>query len=376
MTACDKIKPGEEGDNENPLCSLYINPTRYCNLACRHCWVSPPRRESLDGSGDEMSMDEIKAIVEEGRKLGVRYVKLTGGEPLLRRDIGVLLEFCASSKIEVDIETNGTLINEETAGMFRETGVRNVSVSLDSPYEEKNDAFRGQKGAYRAAVQGIMRLVDEGLAPQVIVSLHRDNMNDMYYFADLMERLGVRNIKINNIIPLGRGASLRETGSIPTVKEVLAFAGKADEIGNSLGISLYLDLPMAFISLDRLKAGRCGVCNIKSILGILSDGSVSICGIGYLDEGLIFGNVRKEPALLGRIWRENSVLASIRKDLPEKLEGVCGMCVFRNRCVGSCRADVYHNTGSLTAPYWFCQEAYDGGFFPRTRLVPDEIKAR
>ena len=374
MTTCDKEMTIKNDHGEFPLCSLYINPTKYCNLGCSHCWVSPPRKESLDGAGEEMSMGEIIGIVKEAKKLGMNYVKLTGGEPLLRRDIGELLEFCAGSDIEVDIETNGTLISEAAAKMLKRNKVRSVSVSLDSPFEEKNDAFRGKKGAFRQAVHGIMALVDEGIFPQVIISLHRNNMKDMLYFAELMARLGVRAIKINNIIPLGRGAAMKDQGTSLTVKEVLQFRKEADRISEALGVFLYLDLPMAFLSLDKIKAGGCGICNIKSILGILSDGSVSICGIGYLDEGLVFGNVRKNPSALGDIWRGNKVLRSIREDIPDKLEGVCGLCVFRKRCMGSCRADVYHNTGSLTASYWFCQEAYEEGLFPSTRLVPEEIR--
>jgi len=375
MTNCDIKAPMPSPDDEFPLCSLYINPTRFCNLACRHCWVSPPRKASLGGGDGEMSIREMIEIIKEGVKLGVSSIKLTGGEPLLRKDIVELIEFCSGDGIGVDIETNGTLITEGTARLLKDKRVAHIAVSLDSPFEEKNDAFRGIKGAFRGAVHGIMSLIDEGLSPQVIISLYRDNLRDIAYFLDLMGKLGVRDVKINPIVPLGRGSALWDEGAVPGVGEVLEFSKKLEVLETFFDGMIYLDLPMAFRPLDKLKAGMCGLCAIKSILGILSDGSVSICGIGYLDKGLLFGNARNDPSVLGKIWREHPVLKSIREDIPAKLEGVCGICVFRNRCLGSCRADVYHNTGSLTAPYWFCRMAYEEGLFPSTRLIPEEIRA-
>ena len=73
------------------LDSLYINPTKYCNLRCRHCWISPPNKDELKEGDKELSIEEIINVVKEAEKLGLSSVKLTGGEPLLRKDISVLV---------------------------------------------------------------------------------------------------------------------------------------------------------------------------------------------------------------------------------------------------------------------------------------------
>jgi len=359
-----------------PLNSLYINPTRFCNLSCSHCWLSPPHKDELKEANGELSMKEIIDIVKEAVKLGLNCVKLTGGEPLLRKDIGKLLQFTAASKISVDIETNGTLITKDMARMLREFKVNFISVSLDSYSSRAHDAFRGKKGAFRRAVDGIVNLKDEGFSPQVIISLYRGNLDNFDKFIKFMKELGVTDVKINTISSLGRGAVLLNDGKAPSVKEVLEFAKDLKGRAADFKGSLYLDIPLAFKDIEEIKYKGGRKCAIKNILGLLSDGSVSICGIGIMDKDLNFGNIRKDPSRIRDIWRKNKVLKMIREDLPSKLEGVCGICVFKNMCLGNCRAEAYHNKGSLFEASWFCQEAYDTGLFPATRLVPDELRKK
>jgi SynChlorMet cassette radical SAM/SPASM protein ScmF len=377
MPSCDiNGDRGKNTENTAPaLCSLYINPTKYCNLSCRHCWLAPPVKDKLLPEDEEMSMGEIVDIVKAAEKLGLDTVKLTGGEPLLRNDLEELLEYCLDRYIHTYIETNGTLVTKDTAAMFERMAVDQVSVSLDSPYEETHDRLRGKKGAFRQTIEGIKRLRDEHYPPQVIMSLYRDNFDHFVPFLELMKDIGVDNVKINTISYIGRGASLKGTNAIPTVREILDFSERLPDMTKGFKGSVYLDIPAAFKSLHVAQKGGCGVCAINNILGILSDGTVSICGIGYQDEELIFGNVRKDPDALADIWMNTPMLKILREGVPAGLKGICGMCVLKRSCMGSCRAEAYFNTGDFLAPNWFCQEAYDGGYFPGARVIPEELMA-
>jgi len=361
-------------DRSSPaLNSLYINVTGYCNLNCRHCWIAPPHKDKLDGEG-EMSAEEMVEIVKAAKDLGLSSIKLTGGEPLLREDLEPLLRFCDESYINVDMETNGTLISRDVAKMLRKYNIGHISLSLDSPYEKMHDFFRGQKGAFKRTINGIKNLQHEKLSPQVIMTLYRENLPEFKNFLRLMQEMYVNDIKINIISPLGRGLLLKEEKEVPTVREVLDFSEKLKNIKKSFKGKIFLDIPMAFTDIGEIKCHGCAVCSIKNILGILSDGSVSICGIGYLDTGLIFGNIKEDPSLLKDIWTSTPMLKTVREDIPARLEGVCKICVFKKACIGNCRAEVYHNTRSLFSPYWFCQEAYDKGLFPSTRLLPEALR--
>jgi len=86
------------------LSSLYLYLADQCNLSCRHCWISPGfSQDQKDG----IYIEYLKKAILEAKGLGLQSVKLTGGEPLLYRDIYALLEFLAAEEIDILIETNG-----------------------------------------------------------------------------------------------------------------------------------------------------------------------------------------------------------------------------------------------------------------------------
>ncbi len=374
MSYCNEIKVNNRAKSIPALGGLYINPTRYCNLCCRHCWIAPPVKEDPGAGDGDMDMEAIIAVIRCARRLGLSQVKLTGGEPMMRKDVSEIIKYCFSKDISVIIETNGTLIDKKTASMMARYRIAHVSISLDSASEELNDSLRGRKGAYKLAMNGIRNLISEGFSPQVILSLYRENVEGFSAFMGLMKKLGIKDIKVNTISPVGRGAELLKKGIAPSVEEILAFAPEVEAARRSFKGSIYLDVPMAFKSIHEIKMAGCKKCPVKNILGILSDGTISLCGIGYVDKRVLFGNVNKEPSLLKKIWEEDPFLRDMREGLPSRLKGICGMCVFKASCLGSCRAEVYYNTGDLFAPYWFCAEAHEKGLFPRTRLLPEELR--
>ncbi len=92
-----------------------------------------------------------------------------------------------------------------------------------------------------------------------------------------------------------------------------------------------------------------------------------MCGIGEQVPELVFGTVGVDR--LADVWYNNSVLRELREGLPANLQGVCSRCLMRYRCLGSCVAQNYHRTGSLWAPFWFCEQAELALLFPETRLL-------
>jgi len=132
-------------------------------------------------------------------------------------------------------------------------------------------------------------------------------------------------------------------------------------------INLFYSWPMAFQSLKRLQDGNSGICGIKSILGILPDGQLAMCGIGEEIPELCYGRLGKTP--LADVWINNPLLIELRRKLPADLEGVCAQCFFKLNCLASCVAQNYRAAGSLTADFWFCHESYVEGLFPTTRLI-------
>ncbi|MCM8819610.1 MAG: SynChlorMet cassette radical SAM/SPASM protein ScmF [Candidatus Omnitrophica bacterium] len=353
-----------------PLISIYFYITDGCNLACRHCWIEPVYNSENFRS---LSVDLFKKIIDEAKPLGLKGVKLTGGEPLLHPQIKEILRIIKESNLRLVIETNGILCSPDMVRVIKDASENVfISVSLDGAYPETHEWLRGVKGSFSGAIEGIKNLVKEGIRPQIIMTLIRRNKEEIKDLIVLAEELGASSIKFNVMQPHARAKKLYEQGEALSVEELIEI-GKKIESGEikSKKLWLFFHQPMAFRPLRNMfgRDGRgCGVCMIKNIIGVLSDGSYSICGIGETIPELIFGNA--EIHNLEDIWYNASLLNEIREGLPNRLEGVCQKCLMKFMCMGKCIAQNYSFSGSFWSPFWFCKEAFEKGLFPQERLLP------
>jgi len=268
--------------------------------------------------------------------------------------------------IKITIETNGTLIKDPEANQLKKLGVKSISVSIDSPDALFHDKFRGLNGAWDAAVRGAKALIKTGFSLQVIASIYHKNVADLQRLAVFAEGLGASSLKLNPISCTGRAEELIKNEEFLGIKELINLENYIQsDLQPRLKIRLILDIPFAFkkISVIRNNRGRCG---ILGMISILSDGTISLCGIGATIDELNMGNIKADR--LKDVWENNPIVNFIRENIPAKLEGVCGKCIFKRLCLGKCRAAAYHDSRSLTAPFFMCQEAYENGLFPQTRL--------
>jgi len=363
------------GPNYYPLKAIYLNPIDSCNLKCRHCWLSPDALiagSTLTGrnSGVESgpSLDAMKRVITEAKPLGLDSIKLTGGEPFLRKDILDLIDLFHDEGLYVDIETNGTLIDRSVARRLEQARVRYISVSLDGASEKTHDDLRGVQGAFRNAIRGIGHLRECGLNTQIIMSLSRANCREITDMAELASELGLQSLKINPILPIGRGLAMHRKMETLTVEEILYAADRVrDELQTKVSIPINFCIPIAFLPLKDIMEGNHSECAILNILGIVENGDISFCGIQKVEKDLVMGNIHRD--WLPEIWIHHPLLTFMREAIPGQLRGICKKCFFKKTCMGNCIACTYHLSKSLTEPYWFCQEAYRKGRFPETRYI-------
>jgi SynChlorMet cassette radical SAM/SPASM protein ScmF len=349
------------------LTRLYFYLTEGCNLACRHCWLAP----RLDPEGDRYAVlpgEVIEKAIDEAKPLGLRGVKLTGGEPLLHPRIADLLRIVQREELELVIETNGTLCTPDLAAEIAKSEERFVSVSLDGADAKTHDGIRGVEGSFGDALQAVRNLVTAGTPPQIVFSLMEENLHQAEEMVRLAEEAGASSVKYNVVQPTGRGRSLHDRGAGIPVADLIALGRKIEtEVAKRTELRLFFDYPMAFRPLSSLAApGGCDVCGIMGILGVLPSGEYALCGIGSHVDDLVFGAVGTDP--LEKIWRHHPVLQELRTGLPARLEGTCSRCLMSGRCLGACVAQNHYRTGSLWAPFWFCEEAEKEGLFPASRM--------
>lgn len=355
-----------------PLTCVYFYLTEGCNLACRHCWLNPP----FDPKGTRhpvLPVATIRQVIAEAKPLGLKSVKLTGGEALLHPQLLDILALTKAEQLGLIIETNGTLVTDPVLAALRDYGDVFVSVSLDSHRAEVHDAFRGVKGSFALTVDGIRRLAAAGLRPQVIGSLIPENRHEMEPLVRLAQQLGAGSFKMNVVQPTTRGGLMHQRGQSVSLPEILEVSRDlVERLAPATGMRIHPDVPFAFRALSAMHRDGGGRCTVKHIVGVLANGRYALCGIGTSMAEMVFGRAGIDD--LATIWASHPMLQSIRRDLPDKLTGICGRCLMKNACLGSCLAQNFYRTRSVTAGYWFCEDAHAQGLFPASRLNADRLQ--
>lgn len=347
------------------LHNLYVYLCEECNLSCAHCWQSSRPAPSPE---HPLSAERCCDFIDEAVPLGLKYVKISGGEPLLRREtLTRIVAHTRRRQIRTRVETNGTLVDAELAETLRTNKVA-VSVSLDGSTDRTHQMLRRTDRAFEAALRGLELLRAADVETEIIFCLHRGNKEDLPAVVRLANDTGCTGVKVNPVMASGRGVELERQGLLLSAAELHAFVDWAETDAGVNSRIFSLSTTPAFHRLRWIREGRVGGghCCFTNLLGLLADGSVSFCGMGYRSRDYRF--MRAGTDALDTIWNEHHTLTTVRQLIPARLEGVCGNCLMRSTCQGGCRAQAYEVYSSLTAPSPPCQELYEAGLFPISRL--------
>ncbi|MGB8214218.1 MAG: radical SAM protein [Anaerolineales bacterium] len=349
------------------LTSLYIYAAGSCNLACRHCWIVPKFQPDGNG-GPYVKLEHVEKAIREGKPLGLRSVKLTGGEPTLHPQFRQLVDLINDAGLDIMLETNGTLVDNDLALFLKaRSHICFISVSLDGATAETHDALRSVQGSYEQAISGIKNLVSVGFQPQVICTLHKGNVSEMVDLIALAENLGCGSVKFNQVQQVGRGDHFSATEGL-TVPEIIdLYRHLENEIVPQYNIQIHFDIPYAFSPIRKLMGESLGRCTVQNILGMLATGELALCGIGTTIPELVYGNVETDD--LREVWCTSPGLSLMREQVPFQLRGICAHCIHRDFCQGQCVANNYHLEKKLDAPFFICEEAEKLGLFPESRKI-------
>ena len=345
-------------------CYMYI--TGGCNLACRHCWITPTF-EREGGTGQCLDYELYKIAIEEAIPLGLRNIKFTGGEPLLHPDFVAMVDYATEKGLQTWLETNGTLITDQLAHYLKDnTSLDSISVSLDGATAATHEYMRSVPGSFEMARRGIIYLVEAGYSPQVIMSLYPGNVDEIESLVHWAEEVGCGTVKFNVIQPSGRAIQMAKCQDFLSIEGLVELGRYVEkDLQNRVSVSLIFGWSRAFHGIRRLSDRTGDACKIHNILGILATGQLSMCGIGTEETDLIYGHLGRDR--LAEIWTTHPVLVKLRDTIPSRLEGICSQCLLKVACLGGCLAQNYHTYRRLTAPFWFCQLADEAGMFPSSR---------
>jgi SynChlorMet cassette radical SAM/SPASM protein ScmF len=318
-----------------------------------------------------LNFDLFRDIIFQAKPLGLSSVKLTGGEPFIHPDIIRILDFLHGENVHVNIETNGVYCPKRLVDTIAKGNMPFVSISLDGADANTHEWIRGVEGCFEQSLLGIRRLVEAGVVPQIIMTVMKKNKYQLKQVVEIAQSLGCGSVKFNIVQPTSRGLKMKEYGETLSISEILELGKYVENIlAASTHLHLFFDYPHAFRLLSHMfgqNRSGCGNCGMPGVLGVLADGSYALCGIGENLPELVFGQAATDS--LEYTWNQNPILNELRNGLPGKLTGICSKCLMKTICRGSCIAQNYYRRNDLWAPFWFCEEAYNAGLFPKSRLI-------
>lgn len=303
--------------------------TLTCNMKCMHCGSS-----AGDTRIHELTTHEAIDLCTELAELHAKYINLTGGEALLRKDWYEISKEIKDLGIEVSVLSNGLILNEKIISELRSVGVYAIALSLDGGTSATHDSIRGVPGSFEKCLSSLEKLRKENLPATVITTVHKGNVKELPKIRDLI--LGkTKAWQIQIAVPIGRFpidyilskeefyavalfiASTRKRFSV----NELAVMG-AHSIGYH---SQVLRNTMVSPVWNGCQAGM-------NVLGIQSDGGVKGCL--SLPDSFIEGNIRDRR--LADIWDDPNSFSYNRKCKESDLKNQCTACRFGKTCKGGC----------------------------------------
>ncbi len=346
---CNAIAPGDDlryGEGPKPPIVVW-NCTQRCNLRCVHCYA----RAQDKAYHGELTTEESKAFIQDLSDFGVPVILFSGGEPTLRKDIIEMATWAKQLGVRPVLSTNGTLITEQLAEAIAQVGFGEVGISIDG-IGAANDQFRGQEGAFEAALSGIRRLKALEHRVSLRLTITRHNFRELPAIFDLVEREGIDRICFYHLTYAGRASDMQaedvsheETREVVDLiidrtldlhrrgldKEVLTVDNHTDAVYVYLKATKeHPDRAPAIMELLRRNGGNSSGIRIAA---------VDNRGDVHPDQfwwHYSLGNVRQRK--FGDIWTDTSepLLQGLRDRKP-RLSGRCGRCRYLDICNGNLR---------------------------------------
>lgn len=319
------------------IAPLYVvwETTLDCNARCIHCYSDAIFGRSVE---DRFwpTADSLR-LIDELADAGVLILALSGGEVLLRRDWEALVRRGVERGLRMTLATNGLRVTPTVARRLRDTGIWNVSVSIDGATAATHDRIRGVDGIFEAACRAVRLLAEEGVRTTVNFTPMRPNFRDASQVIALAAELGAAKVNLTEYVYLSRGGRelMLEAEELRQVVEGWIASSKQwrDRIEvdwHDCRVALLLEGEDS----ERYRGCGAGFTHCR----ITADRDVTPCVVLPVP----VGNLAQRS--FAAIWNGAPALAKIR-DRASITSGNCSDCAHKARC-GGCRAMSYAAYGT------------------------------
>ncbi len=316
----------------NDLYLLAINLTRRCNLRCAHCYLDAATLER--GSDDELGTEEVCNLLDEIAQRGTEtMVVLTGGEPLLRRDLETRVEHGKQLGLCMVVGSNGGLLNDKRVKSLKAAGTMGICISLDSLDPDHHNQFRGSPKAWQKTLAGMEACRRHGLVFQIHFSVTETNADEIPAMIDFARASGAWVLNFFFLVCTGRGESMTDISPgryEQVLNQILQAQKQSQDLIIRARCAPHFQRVAHQHNVDSLLTRAAGYDGSSCIAGthycrITPEGGVTACPF-IADE---IDNIRSNSFL--DIWDNNAVFQQLRTP---QLQGKCGQCEYQALCGG------------------------------------------
>lgn len=354
------------------LSLLAINLTRRCNLRCAHCYLDA--KSLSHGANDELRTAEVYRILDDVAELNNgTMVVLTGGEPLMRKDLESIIKHGTDRGLAMVVGTNGVALNERRVRALKQAGTMGVGISVDSLNPDSHDSFRGVAGSWTKTMAGIDNCRRVGLSFQIHFSIHDQNADELSSVIEFARTSGARVLNVFFLICTGRGETVSDISTSryeQILKELIEAQKQITDLIIRPRCAPHFKRVAFQLAPDSIVNRISGQEGDGCIAGthycrIAPTGAVTACP--YIPDEA--GNIRQQS--FTQVWKESSELCRLRAPV---LGGKCGVCEYRRLC-GGCRARAVANGGDLLDADPWCPYEPNGGevIAPLSEMDEDTI---
>lgn len=335
---------------------LLAELTYSCPLACAYC--SNPLE--LGAYGDELTTAEWQRVFVEARELGVLQLHLSGGEPLLRRDVVELVHSANDLGLYTNLVTSAIGLSRDRAEQLRAAGLDHVQVSVQADEPALSDRIAGSP-SFARKVQAARVVKELGWPLTLNIVLHRQNIHRVADVLRLAEELAADRVELANTQYYGwawrnRGALLPSRAQLEEAEEVVRAA--RERLAERMDV-LYI-LPDYYSRYPKPCMGGWG----KRQLTVAPNGDALPCPAAQTLP-LPRANVREDS--LERIWTDSPVFQAFRGT--DWMPDPCKSCDRRELDFGGCRCQAFQLTGDPARTDPVCHLS------PDHDLVTDAVRA-
>jgi PqqA peptide cyclase len=312
---------------------LLLELTYRCPLHCVFCY----NPTNFDQSGPELSTEAWLRVLREARELGAVQLGLSGGEPLARDDLEILVAEAHRLGFYINLITSGIGLTEERIAALKSAGLDHIQLSFQDSTRELNDFLSSTRTfELKARVAALIRAHDYPMVLNVV--LHRHNIDHVDGILEMAERLGAQYVELANTQYYG-WAWLNREQLLPSRAQLERAEGVVERFRERVGnrMKVFFVVPDYFETRPKPCMSGLG----KLFLAVAPDGTAMPCHAARMLPGLDLPNV--ERAGLRAIWYDSAAFNRFRGDA--WMKEPCRSCPEKTKDFGGCRCQAYLLTG-------------------------------